>query len=115
MPRRTHSTPITRSFGARMRDLRLETGMSLDQLSKATGIGKGHLSSIEQGFASITIESLVRIATGLELSPTMLVAFPEIDECAKILDLVRQLPTTRLKPLRKLMKQWIADCEKGKL
>lgn len=98
-----------------MRDLRLELGMSLDQLSKATGIGKGHLSTIEQGFASITIESVMRIAAGLELSPTMLLAFPESDPYAAILDLVRQLPTTRLKPLQKLLKTWIAECENGKL
>lgn len=113
MPRRTHTTPLTRTFGARMRHLRLENGMSLDQLSKATGISKGHLSSIEQGFASITIESVMRIAAGLELSPTMLMAFPETDEYAKTLDLMRQLPTTRLKPLRKIIRKWRAEHEKG--
>jgi transcriptional regulator with XRE-family HTH domain len=90
-----------------MRSLRLELGMSLDQLSKATGISKGHLSSIEHGFAAITIESVMRIAQGLDLSPTMLLAFPESDEYAVMLDLMRQLPTTRMKPLRKIMRNWI--------
>lgn len=113
MPRRTHTTPLTRTFGARMRDLRLESGMSLGQLSEKTGIGKGHLSSIEQGFASITIESIERIAKGLELSPAMLLAFPETDEYGKVLDLMRQLPVTRLKPLRRLLKQWVEEYERG--
>ena len=109
MPRRTHTTSHTLAFGARMRSLRLELGMSLDQLSKATGISKGHLSSIEHGFAAITIESVIRIAQGLDLSPTMLFAFPESDEYAVMLDLLRQLPTTRMKPLRKIMRKWLEE------
>ena len=90
-----------------MRHLRLEMGMSLDQLSRKTGIGKGHLSTIEQGFAAITTESIERIAKGLDLSPLLLLAFPDDDELAAIVDLIRQLPTTRIKPLRKLLKEWI--------
>lgn len=109
MPRRTHTTSNTLAFGERMRSLRLELGMSLDQLSKATGISKGHLSSIEHGFAAITIESVMRVARGLDLSPTMLLAFPESDEYAVMLDLMRQLPTTRLKPLRKIMRKWMEE------
>ncbi len=94
-----------------MRDLRLDLGMSLDQLSRKTGIGKGHLSTIEQGFAAITTESIDRIAKGLEISPLLLLAFPNEDEFAAIVDLIRQLPTTRLKPLRKLLKKWIKATE----
>lgn len=109
MPRRTHTTSYTLAFGERMRNLRLELGMSLDQLSKATGISKGHLSSIEHGFAAITIESVMRIAQGLDLSPTMLLAFPESDEYAVMLDLMRQLPRTRMKPLRKIMRKWMEE------
>lgn len=49
----------------------------------------------------------MRIAQGLDLSPMMLLAFPESDEYAVMLDLMRQLPTTRMKPLRKMMRKWI--------
>lgn len=113
MPRRTHTTSFTLAFGSRMRNLRLELGMSLAQLERKTGISKGHLSTIEQGFAAITIESVMRIAAGLDLSPMMLVAFPERDEYAVMIDLMRELPTTRLKRLRKIMKRWIAEHAKG--
>ena len=94
-----------------MRHLRLEIGMSLDQLSKKTGIGKGHLSTIEQGFAAITTESIERIARGLDLSPLLLLAFPDEDELAAIIDLIRQLPTTRQKKLRRMLRKWIAESE----
>lgn len=111
MPRRTHTTSYTLTFGERMRSLRHELGISLSQLSAATGISKGHLSTIESGFASITIESILRIAIGLDLSPMLLLGFPEKDEYAEIIDLVRRLPTTRLKKLKKLLKDWIEDVE----
>ena len=109
MPRRTHTTPFTLAFGARMRDLRQELGLSLDQLSKKTGISKGHLSSIECGFAAITTETVVRIAKGLELSPLLFLAFPDDDELAAIVDLARQVPTTRLKKLRRILARWIRE------
>ncbi len=96
-----------------MRDLRIELGMSLGQLERKTGITKGHLSTIEQGFASITIETILRIAAGLELSPTMLLAFPDEDELAAIVDLIRQMPTTRYKRLRKILEGWIAEADKA--
>lgn len=109
MPRRTHTTPFMLSFGARLRDLRQDQGLSLAQLSKKTGIGKGHLSSIECGFAVITTETIERIAKGLELSPFVLLAFPEEDKLAMIVDLVRQLPTTRHKRLRRILEKWLAE------
>ena len=91
-----------------MRGLRLELGISLSQLAEASGISKGHLSSIEQGFASITLESLNRIAVGLDLSPTMLLGFPEKDEYAVLLELARQLPTTHLRKLQRIARKWLA-------
>jgi transcriptional regulator with XRE-family HTH domain len=109
MPRRTHTTPFMLAFGARMRSLRQEQGLSLAQLGKKTGIGKGHLSSIECGFAAITTESIERIAKGLELSPFLLLAFPEEDDLASIVDLVRQIPTTRYRRLRRILKKWTME------
>lgn len=112
MPRRTRTTSFTLAFGERMRSLRLEHGISLNQLAQATGISKGHLSTVEHGFATITAESIQRIAAGLDLSPMLLLGFPEKDELAVIIDLARQLPTTHLKKLRKMLKKWIAEIEK---
>lgn len=109
MPRRTHTTPFMLEFGARMRSLRQELGLSLGHLSKKTGIGKGHLSTIECGFAVITTETIERIAKGLELSPFVLLAFPKKDKLAMIVDLVRQVPTTRHKRLRRILEKWIAE------
>ena len=111
MPRRLHTTANTRAFGARMRDLRLELDISLARLAEKTGIGKGHLSTIEHGFAAISTESIQRIAKGLDLPPFVLLTFPQENELAAIVDLVRQVPTTRYKRLRKILEGWIAEIE----
>ena len=111
MPRRTHTTEFMLAFGERMRGLRHEFGFSLSQLSEATGISKGHLSTIELGFAAITTESVERIAIGLDVPPMFLFAFPKDNEYAVILDLVRKIPTTHHKKLQKLLKRWIEELE----
>ena len=109
MPRRTYTTPFTLALGARMRSLRQELGMSLAQLEEKTGISRGHLSSIECGFASITIETVERIAKGLDLPRFMLLAFPDEDELAAIVDLARQVPTTKQAKLRRILARWIRE------
>ena len=110
MPRRTYTTPFTLAFGARMRHLRQELGVSLAQLESKTGISRGHLSSIECGFAAITTETVDRIAKGLELSPLLFLAFPDDDdELAAIVDLARQVPTTKQAKLRRILARWIRE------
>ena len=86
--------------------------MSLAQLANVTGISKGHLSTIELGFAAITIESVEKLAEGLDVSPMYLMAFPKKDEYAFIAELVRRLPTTHMKKLRKQLKTWVGEMEK---
>jgi len=98
-------------FGARMRALRTELGISLNRLAEATLISKGHLSSIEQGLASITIETVDRIAIGLGISPTILFAYAKEDVVGQILDLVRRLPKGELKRLRRELKALVAELD----
>lgn len=67
MPRRQTASPFLVVLGAQIRDLRLARGMSLVDLSKTSGIGKGSLSSIENGLVNPTIETCIRIAGGLDV------------------------------------------------
>ena len=108
MPRRTYTTPFTLAFGARLRKLRIDADHSLESLARKTDISKGHLSSIEHGLAMITIESLYRIAAGLDISPMRLLGFQDEDEYAVLLDLIWQLPRSRRKTLKKILKKWTA-------
>src|SRR5690606_10343849 len=51
--------------GARVRDLRKARGMSLGELAKATGLGKGTLSELESGRRNPTLATLFAITTAL--------------------------------------------------
>lgn len=58
-------------FGVRVRDLRRRQRMTLDVLSRASGIDKGDLSKIERGLGprSIGMDRITRIASSLGVPP----------------------------------------------
>ncbi|MDC0744676.1 helix-turn-helix domain-containing protein [Polyangium mundeleinium] len=101
MPRRTEAKPFCRKVGARIHELRKERGMSLQDLAVASATSKGHLSSIEQGLAAITIETVERMARALDVPPFCIMTFPADDEVNRIADLARKVPKGERRKLRK--------------
>ena len=101
MPRRTEAKPLCLKVGARIRELRTERGMSLQDLAEAGAMSKGHLSSVEQGLAAITIETIERIARALGVPSLYEITFPKDDELDRIADLARKLPKGERRKLRK--------------
>ncbi len=101
MPRRTEPDPQTAKIGARLRELRLERNMSLGDLSDAAEVSKGHLSSIEHGLAAITVQTISRLAKGLNMPPFYLLASPGDDDRDQIAELVRKLPAQEIVKLRR--------------
>lgn len=82
--------PFAARFGARMRDLRLERGISLATLRKAGGLTPSQMSSAERGRVSVTIGTLAAVAKALGVPPFVLLAFPENDAFAAVLEEIRQ-------------------------
>jgi len=101
MPRRSVPDPFAQQVGARIRELRLERNMSLADLADASALSKGHLSSVEHGLAAITIQTIERLAQGFELPPLYLLAFPTEDEQSHLVELLRQLPNSEVKKIRR--------------
>ncbi len=101
MPRRTITNPFLAKFGARIRELRVERGMSLAAVADAGFISKGHLSSVERGLTAITIETIGRLALALGLLPMDLLTFPSEDVRAEVGELVRNLPDGEVPKLRR--------------
>jgi transcriptional regulator with XRE-family HTH domain len=93
--------PYATKVGARIRELRIEFGMSLAHLADLTTLSKGHLSSVERGLVAITIETIYRVAQGFGVSPMLVLAFPNEDESAHIAELVRKLPPKEVPKLRR--------------
>ena len=55
-----------------LKEIRKEKNITLDELSKMTGMSKGHLSKIERRETEPTITSLARIALALNVDITKL-------------------------------------------
>ena len=62
---------IFRSMYRRLREIRLERGITLTQLSAMTGIAQPNLSRIEAGKVDARYSTLARIARALGVVPTL--------------------------------------------
>ena len=67
----------TEIIGRIIRKLRTEKGLSQDVLSGLAGIGRTHLTMIENGKKNPNFETIWKIALALELQPSELVALFE--------------------------------------
>jgi transcriptional regulator with XRE-family HTH domain len=76
MPRREVPDPVATKVGARIRELRLERGLSVSALARASGVSPGSLSSIERGLINITLRTVDSLALGLRVSFAALMMFP---------------------------------------
>ncbi len=89
MPRRSIPEPIAAKVGARIRELRLERGMSLADLADAAGLSKGHMSSVERGLVLITVGTVVATARALGVPPFVLAMFPDEEPLSAVIEHVR--------------------------
>ena len=61
-------------IGRRLRAARVEFGVSLEDLGHLSEVNWTTIGKIERGASSPTVESLVRIATALEIDPGTLIS-----------------------------------------
>jgi transcriptional regulator with XRE-family HTH domain len=64
-PARPLRSPISVATGARLRELREDRGMSVSELARITGLGKGTLSELESGRRNPTLQTLFAVTTAL--------------------------------------------------
>lgn len=90
MPRRDEPDPLAKRIGARIRELRVESGLTLEKLAYESDVGsKGFLSDVEKGLARPSVETLAAIAERLDVKLLDLVTFPDEDERARLVDRTR--------------------------
>jgi transcriptional regulator with XRE-family HTH domain len=70
----TASSDMTPAVGANLRRLRSKRGLSLERLSKASGVSRAMLGQIELGKSTPTINVLWKIARALDVSFSALIA-----------------------------------------
>jgi transcriptional regulator with XRE-family HTH domain len=65
MPARPVRSPLSSATGARLRELREARELSVSQLARMTGLGKGTLSELESGRRNPTLQTLYTVTTAL--------------------------------------------------
>ena len=55
-------------FGVRVRGLRKGTGLSQERFADTTGVGRSAMGKIENGKGNPTLETVVKLAKGFDLS-----------------------------------------------
>jgi len=66
-------------------------GMSLSELSEASGLSERHLSSLENGQSMMGLRTLGALSSALGLQPLCFLLFPRDDEQDRIIDELRRL------------------------
>ena len=60
---------IRRYVGREVRRLRVERGLSQEDLADASGLHRTYISAIERGLKNATLDSLERLAKALKAAP----------------------------------------------
>lgn len=64
------------AFGRRVRDLRLEQGLSQEALADLAGIHRTYVGSVERGERNVALDNINALADALGVSPAQLVDDP---------------------------------------
>jgi len=99
MPRRTEPDVLAARVGRRIRQLRMEAGLTLEKLAFESGGSKGHFSDVENGLAPPTVLTLKAISDCLELTVADVVCFPKQDARQRLFDLTRTLSDAAVRRL----------------
>lgn len=92
MARRATPHPVALAVGSRIRRLRHEQHVTLEQLAAAGGpFSKPYLSDLERGFVVPTIATIADLAARLNVRPIDLVADPDEDDRDLLVALTRYM------------------------
>jgi transcriptional regulator with XRE-family HTH domain len=103
MPRRKTPDPLAAAVGGRIRQLREERAMTMEQLAYEGDMSKGFLSDIEHGLARPTVAALARIAVTLDVLVFDLLVFPADDERQQLTDVLRRADPEQLQRVRRAL------------
>jgi len=67
---------ILAEFGARLRELRYEAGLTQEALALNSGIDRSYVGQVERGERNISLENIVKLANGLGVVPHKLLEPP---------------------------------------
>jgi transcriptional regulator with XRE-family HTH domain len=70
---RNRDQAIAAAFGQRVREARLAAGMSQEDLAEAANLHRTFVSNVERGYRVPSVVTLLHLAAGLQVEPSVLV------------------------------------------
>jgi transcriptional regulator with XRE-family HTH domain len=61
-------TPVTIAFGTTVRALRIERGYRQEGFAARAGLDRSYFAAIERGEFNVSLETIVKVATALEVT-----------------------------------------------
>jgi transcriptional regulator with XRE-family HTH domain len=71
------NNPFLKTFGIRIKTLRLQKGFSQEQLGLIAELDRTYISGIEHGLRNVSLINLERLAVALNVEPAELLNFSE--------------------------------------
>lgn len=65
---------ILESFGRRLKEVRLEKGLSQEGLALKCGLDRSYVGGVERGERNISLLNITKIAQALDVSPAKLLS-----------------------------------------
>lgn len=87
---------VRKALGARLKQLREEQGLKVEQVAHWVGVDRTHLYGLERGDVWPSLELLISIAAAYRVDPADLLVFPEQHVRHKFRELARLLPNAKL-------------------
>ncbi|MEN0038056.1 MAG: helix-turn-helix transcriptional regulator [Cellvibrio sp.] len=70
---------ILKAFGNRIKAIRLEQGISQEQLGQLAELDRTYISGIERGLRNVSLINIERLSAALHVEPAELLKFSEAD------------------------------------
>lgn len=108
---------VVKRVGDRIRHIRKEKGLSQEQLAERAGLHNNYVGQVERGEKNLTIETLEKIVSGLDISLEELFRFldpmEQQDALGEIVRLLTERPVQDQEMALQLLKS-VLDWEKRK-
>ncbi|MGN7298108.1 helix-turn-helix domain-containing protein [Ferdinandcohnia sp. SAFN-114] len=91
-------------IGSKLRSIRKEKGLSSYQLEYISGISQSNISRIESNEISPTIDTLLKLCNGLEIS---IIEIFEQNDLTALLKTAKQLSPEQIEKVNEMLKSFI--------
>ena len=68
----TYMNSPQKMLGTKIREMRLQQGISQESLADLTGLHRTYIGSVERGERNISLNNIIEIAKALKTTPSML-------------------------------------------